>query len=180
MPYRYALAPWRGSVHRYDTPQPVDTTPALPATTGNTMKNRYSPRNQPTVPVLDRHGQPLAPARSSRIRRWLETRRASKVWQEGIFAVQLHDLDAANCAIGNFALNLDPGETTGVAFTRESPDGKRRNVVGAYEHQHRNQDISRGLSQRHECRRNRRSRLRRRPARFDNRKMNTALHSPKV
>ena len=95
---------------------------------------------------------------------------ATKIWIKGTFAVQLHDLDADNCQIGNFALNLDPGQTTGVAVTRESPDGKHRTIVGAYDRQHRNREIHHGLDQRRDCRRNRRDRLRRRPTRFNNRK----------
>ena len=133
------------------------------------MTERQSPHNRTTVPVLDRHGQPLAPARPSRVRQWLESGRAHKVWVKGIFAVQLNDLDATTATTGDFAFNLDPGETTGIAITRESPGGKSRTIVGAYEHQHRNQEIHRNLDSRRDCRRNRRSRLRRRPARFNNR-----------
>ena len=138
------------------------------------MTTRRGPHNQTTVPVLDRHGQPLAPARPSRVRRWLESGHATKVWIKGIFAVQLHDLDAATAITGGFAFNMDPGETTGIAITRESPDGQHRTIVGAYEHQHRNKDIHRNLNDRRDCRRNRRCRLRRRPARFDNRANNSA------
>ena len=133
------------------------------------MTTRQGPHNQTTVPVLDRHGQPLAPARPSRVRRWLESGRATKVWIKGIFAVQLHDRSAAHANTGHFAFNMDPGETTGIAITRESPDGQHRTIVGAYEHQHRNREIHRNLNDRRDCRRNRRSRLRCRPARFNNR-----------
>ena len=133
------------------------------------MTERKSPHNYTTVPVLDRNGQPLAPARPSRVRRWLESGRAHKVWVKGIFAVQLNDLDPATAITGDFALNLDPGETTGVAITRESPDGKCRTPVGAYEHQHRNKDIHHQLDDRRQYRRTRRCRLRRRPQRSNNR-----------
>ena len=133
------------------------------------MTQRQSPHNSTTVPVLDRHEQPLAPARPSRVRRWLESGRAHKVWIKGIFAVQLNDLDATTATTGDFALNMDPGETSGVAITRESPDGKSRAIVGAYEHQHRNKEIHRELNSRRDCRRTRRYRLRNRPARFNNR-----------
>ena len=133
------------------------------------MTERKSPHNYTIVPVLNRNGQPLAPARPSRVRRWLESGRAHKVWVKGIFAVQLNDLEATTTTTGIFALNLDPGETTGVAITRESPYVKRRAIVGAYEHQHRNKDIHHQLDSRRQYRRTRRCRLRRRPARFDNR-----------
>ena len=66
---------------------------------------------------------------------------------------------AAHANTGHLAFNMDPGETTGIAITRESPDSQHRTIVGTYEHQHRNLDIHR----------NRRSRLRCRPARFSNR-----------
>ena len=138
------------------------------------MTTHRGPHNQTTVPVLDRHDQPLAPARPSRVRHWLESGRATKVWVKGIFAVQIHDRDAATSTKGNFAFNMDPGETSGIAITRESQDGEHRTIVGAYEHQHRNRDIHRNLNDRRDCRRNRRSRLRRRPARFNNRANNSA------
>ena len=133
------------------------------------MTTRKGQNNQTTVPVLDQNGHPLAPAKPSRVRRWLETGRATKVWIKHIFAVQLHDLDGEDLNSGNFPLNLDPGKTAGIAVTRESSDGRRRAIVGAHEHQHRNQEIRNGLTDRRKHRRNRRGRLRRRPARFDNR-----------
>ena len=133
------------------------------------MTQRQSPHNQNTAPVLDRHGQPLAPARPSRVRRWLESGRAHQVRIKGIFAVQLDDQDAATAITGDFAFNMDPGKTSGIAITRESPDGQHRTIVGTYEHQHRNQEIHHKLDDRRRYRRNRRCHLRRRPARFNNR-----------
>lgn len=133
------------------------------------MSTRTSPHNQPTVPVLDCHGTPLAPAKPSRVRCWLESGRATKVWIKDIFAVQLHDLDADDATVPPTALNLDPGETTGVAITRETSDHQCRAIVGAYEHQHRNREIRNQLTDRSRYRRTRRGRLRRRPARFHNR-----------
>ena len=133
------------------------------------MSQRHSPYNHTTVPVLDRHGQPLAPARPSRVRKWLESGRATKVWIKGIFAVQLGDRDVAGSTVGHFALNVTPGETSGIVITREAGGGKHRTVVGAYEHQHRNGEIHRNLDDRRDKRRNRRGRIRHRPARFDHR-----------
>ena len=133
------------------------------------MNTRRGPHNQTTVPVLDCHGQPLAPAKPSRVRRWLESGRATKVWIKGIFTAQLNDLDAAKAITNNFAFNMDPGETSGIAITRESHDGEHRTIVGAYEHHHRNKEIHHKLDHRRDCRRNRRSRLRHRPTRFSNR-----------
>ena len=85
------------------------------------MTERKSPHNQTTIPVLDQHGLPLAPARPSRVRQWLESGRATKVWIKGIFAVQLHDLNADTAITGNFALNMDPGHTTGIAIHANLP-----------------------------------------------------------
>ena len=133
------------------------------------MTERQSPHNCTTVPVLDRHSQPLAPAKPSRVRRWLESGRATKIWINGIFAVQLDDVDAENTTVGEFALNINTGETSGVAITRETHSGKHRTIVGACEHQHRNREIKNNLDDRRQHRRNRRARLRRRPERRDNR-----------
>ena len=117
-----------------NTPQPVDFTRDYhPTTKGfNTMTERQSPHNRTTVPALDRYGQPLDPARPSRVRRWLESGRAHKVWIKGIFAVPLNDQDAATAITSNFAFDMDPGETTGIAITRESHDGEHRTIVGTY------------------------------------------------
>ena len=81
------------------------------------MTTRQGPHNQTTVPVLDRHGQPLAPARPSRVQHWLESGPATKVWVKGIFAVQIRDRNAAYANTGQFAFNLDTGETTSIAIT---------------------------------------------------------------
>ena len=94
------------------------------------------------------------------------------MWIKGIFAVQFTDVDAVHAITGDLALNMDPGETTGIAITRDSHDDAQRTIVGAYEYQHRNRDIHRNLESRREKRRNRRGRLRRLPARFNNRANN--------
>ena len=135
------------------------------------MPTRKGPNNQATVPVLDKNGTPLSPARPSRVRSWLESGRASKVWSDNIFAVQLHDIDAANAnAITQpMTLGLDIGKTTGISITRESEDGSSREIVGAYEHIHRNNEIRDRLADRRDYRKGRRHRLRRRPQRSKNR-----------
>ncbi len=78
------------------------------------MTARQGRNNQTTVPVLDHHGNPLAPARPSRVRRWLKSSRGQKVWIKGIFAVQLTDVNAAHAITGDLALNMDPSETSGL------------------------------------------------------------------
>ena len=133
------------------------------------MATRISGHNQASVPVLDKKGQPLCPARPSRVRSWIESGRATKTRINGIFAVQLENVDASECQSGHIALNVDPGQVSGIAITLESEQGKNRTIVGAYEHRHRNRDIKRSLDKRRMSRRRRRSRLRHRPARFNNR-----------
>ena len=133
------------------------------------MMRHRSPSNQTTVPVLDRHGVPLAPTRPSRARRWLETGRATKVWRGGHFAVQRHDLDSAECEVPAVSLRIDPGyRNTGMVVAISLPDGSVQ-VVAGYVVQHRTNRIVESMTQRSVMRRGRRGRLRRRPARFDNR-----------
>ena len=133
------------------------------------MTRHISPYNQTSVPVLDRDGQPIAPTRPSRARRWTESGRAVRVWKNGQFAVQLADTEADNCITPDMSVNVNPGNrTTGVAVTLNAPDGTAK-VVKACEVKHRGQAISQRMKARSSHRKNRRGRLRRRPARFDNR-----------
>ena len=133
------------------------------------MMRHRSPSNQPTVPVLDRNGVPLAPTRPSRARHWLETGRATKVWRNGHFAVQRHDLDAAKCEVPAVSLRIDPGyRYTGMAVVLHLPHNAVQ-VAAGYVVRHRTSRIVDGMAHRKAMRRVRRGRLRRRPARFDNR-----------
>ena len=132
------------------------------------MTRHTSPHNQTTVPVLNRDGAPLAPTRPSRARRWLETGKAVRCWKHGRFAVQLVNHQADNCTVPEMTLGIDPGERrTGMAVTLQTQEGSR--VVAAVEIHHRGSQITSAMTKRSSLRRNRRGRLRRRPARFDNR-----------
>ena len=134
------------------------------------MTRHLSPHNLIAVPVLDCNGNPLAPTRPSRARRWLESGRAVKVWRNQHFAIQLLDTDVQDCTIPDMALNIDPGyRTTGIAIVIVKPDNAVQ-VVSGYELRHRGKQIVARMLARRSHRRNRRSRLRRRPARFNNRK----------
>ena len=83
--------------------------------------------------------------------------------------MQLLDIDAQNCTVPEMALNIDPGYlATGIAIVIVKPAGSIQ-VVGGYELRHRGKSIVAQMSSRRLHRRNRRSRLRRRPARFSNR-----------
>ena len=132
------------------------------------MTRHISPHNQTTVPVLDRDGAPMAPTRPSRARRWLETGRAVRCWKHGRFAVQIVNRSATQSVVPEMALGIDPGaRKTGMAATIQNQEGSK--VVAAVEIHHRGHRITSAMSTRRTLRRNRRGRLRRRPARFDNR-----------
>ena len=132
------------------------------------MTRHISPHNQTSVPVLDKGGAPLAPTRPSRARRWIESGRAVRRWKHGRFAVQLLNRSADQSVTPEMALGIDPGaRNTGMTVTVQNQEGSK--VVAALEIQHRGHRISSAMSTRRTLRRNRRGRLRRRPAKFDNR-----------
>ena len=134
------------------------------------MTRHLSLHNLIAVPVLDCNGNPLAPTRPSRARRWLESGRAVKVWRNQHFAIQLLDTDVQDCTIPDMALNIDPGyRTTGIAIVIVKPEASVQ-VIAGYELPHRGKYIVAQMLSRRSHRRNRRSRLRRRPARFSNRR----------
>ena len=132
------------------------------------MSRHISPHNQTSVPVLDKGGTPLAPTRPSRARRWLETGKAVRCWKHGRFAVQLVNHQADDCTVPEMNLGIDPGtRKTGMAVTVQTQEGPK--VVAAVEIHHRGSQITSAMTTRSSLRNNRRGRLRRRPARFDNR-----------
>ena len=132
------------------------------------MSRHISPHNQTTVPVLDRDGAPLAPTRPSRARRWLEAGKAVRCRKHGRFAVQLTNRSAPQSITPEMTLGIDPGvRRTGMAVTIQNQEGSK--VVAAVEIHHRGRHITQAMSKRRSHRNNRRGRLRRRPARFDNR-----------
>ena len=134
------------------------------------MTRHLSPHNQITVPVLDCNYRPLAPTRPSRARRWLEFGRAVKVWRNQNFAIRLLDTAVEDCTTPDMAVNIDPGyRSTGIAIVIVKP-GNSVQVVGGCELRHRGKHIVARMLARRSYRRNRRSRLRRRPARFNNRR----------
>ena len=132
------------------------------------MTRHISPNNQTTVPVLDQDGNPLTPTRPSRARRWLETGKAIKCWTHGRFAVKLLNIQASQCTVPETTLNINPGaRNSGLTVTVQTQDGAK--VVSANELHHRGHRISQAMISRRSHRTNRRGRLRRRPARFNNR-----------
>ena len=135
------------------------------------MKRRSEdPTNQNTVPVLDCDGSPLMPTRPSRVRRLMRQGRARKRWVNGLFCVQMLDVDAddPNVEIEGVELNIDPGaNATGMAVVSETPEGRRAHAL--VELRHRGVRIKNKMDRRRSLRRNRRGRLRNRQPRFDNR-----------
>ena len=132
------------------------------------MTRQISPDNQKTVPVLDTEGKPLVPTRPSRARRWLETGKAKKVWVQGHFAVQLTE-NLNDSSTPEMSINIDPGaKVTGIAVVIHNETNKAT-AVASFELHHRGHIVSQRMQARKAHRRSRRSRLRRRPARFNNR-----------
>ena len=143
------------------------------------MTRQTSPNNQKTIPVLNNDGTPLAPTRPSRARRWIETGKAAKEWKHGLFAVRLvsHLQEAVTPEI---SLNIDPGaKSTGIAVVVQKPNNETTAIAGLEIH-HRGDLVSRSMTTRKVHRRNRRSRLRRRPARFLNRTRKEGWLPPSV
>ena len=85
------------------------------------------------------------------------------------FTIRIVDIKAENCAFQALRVKLDPGsKATGIALVRET-EGKGVAVVNLFELVHRGRQISEALTARRGHRRLRRSKLRYRPPRFDNR-----------
>lgn len=129
-----------------------------------------------SVFVLDRSGQPLMPCTEKRARLLLARGRA-RVHRLLPFAIRLIDRQAADCALQPLQIKLDPGsKITGVALTRLaehiSSAGKvqiETAVLSLFELIHRGRHISEALTARRQMRRRRRSTLRYRAPRFNNR-----------
>ena len=128
------------------------------------------PTNRNTVPVLDSEGSPLMPTRPSRARRLMRRGRAERRWVKGMFCVQMTDVGAnnPNVEVDGVELNIDPGaQATGLAVVSETPDGRRAHAL--LELRHRGTLIRNKMDKRRAMRRSRRSRIRNRQPRFDNR-----------
>ena len=128
------------------------------------------PTNQNTVPVVDVGGRPLMPTRPSQARRLIRQGRAKKLWTKGVFCVQVLDVDAdhPDVEVDGVELNIDPGsKATGMAVVSDTPNGRRAHAL--IEVRYRGSCIRNRMDRRRAFRRGRRSRLRNRQPRFDNR-----------
>ena len=116
---------------------------------------------------MDKQGTPLMPCSEKRARLLLERGRA-RVHRIMPFVIRLVGLKAENCAFQSLRIKLDPGsKTTGVAVVLEKSD--RLSVLNLFELIHRGRQIGEALTARRALRRRRRSNLRYRAPRFNNR-----------
>lgn len=119
--------------------------------------------------VLDKHKQPLMPCSEKRARLLLDRGRA-RVHKLYPFTIRLVDRTVEESELQPIELKLDPGsKATGIAVVRKGDDEKPTAVLFLAELAHRGKQISEALTARVAHRRHRRSNLRYRPARFDNR-----------
>ncbi|MFH7321407.1 RNA-guided endonuclease IscB [Desulfurivibrio sp. D14AmB] len=117
--------------------------------------------------VLDKRKRPLMPCSEKRARLLL-TRGRARVHRLKPFTIRLRDRTRADCALQPLRVKLDPGsKVTGIALVREADE--RQHILHLAELRHRGQRIRDRLEARRAFRRRRRSNLRHRPARFDNR-----------
>ena len=135
------------------------------------------PEDQPRVPVISADGQPLIPCRPKRARVLLRDGRATKTWVNGNFAIRMTDRTRDESTVPEMSLGITPGsKVTGFAVTKDQDETqdqdetRERRVVHAMELEHIGHRISTQLKKRASNRRNRRSRLRFRQPRFDNRR----------
>jgi len=115
--------------------------------------------------VLDRQKNPLMPCSEKRARLLLARRRAVVV---RVYPFTLRLKDRTGGTVQKVVLKIDPGsKETGLAVSRVSAQGEH--VLCLIELIHRGRQISKALGQRRGCRRRRRSQLRYRAPRFNNR-----------
>ena len=117
------------------------------------------------VLVLDRKKNPLMPCSEKRAQLLLARRRAVVV---RVYPFTIRLKDRAGGAVQKVVLKIDPGsKETGLAVSRVSAQGEH--VLCLIELIHRGRQIRKTLDQRRGCRRRRRSQLRYRAPRFNNR-----------
>ena len=111
------------------------------------LTRKASPQNQNTVPVLNTDGTPLTPTKPSRTRRWIESRKATKEWRHGLFAVRLVD-NLSNPQTADISLNIDPGsKVTGITIVAHQ-DNQEATAIAAFELHHRGHQVTQNLIKR--------------------------------
>ena len=130
-----------------------------------------TPTPQNYIPVLTQRGRSLAPCHPCRARGLVRQGKASFVHRKGIRCIVLHRSRVPKVKnASKLEIRINPGsETTGIAITRDHPDGSRTAVM-ALEFRHQGRAVTRRMTKRQQKRRNRRYRkVRYREPRFDNR-----------
>jgi 5-methylcytosine-specific restriction endonuclease McrA len=118
-----------------------------------------------SVFVLDKRKHPLMPCSEKRARLLLARGRAVVV---RVYPFTIRLKDRVGGAVQPLRIKIDPGsKVTGVAVVREN--GQAQHVLALMELVHRGRHISKALDQRRAFRRRRRSQLRYRAPRFNNR-----------
>ena len=136
--------------------------------------------NHLPTPIYSSDDHPLMPCHPARARKLLRNGRAVPHHTKGIFGIRLLDRNRADSEVQDTALRIDPGSnTTGIAVTTDDEDGQRT-VLAAAEIKHRAQSIKATMTARRQHRRNRRSRLRHRAPRFNNRRRKPGTLPPSV
>ena len=134
------------------------------------------------IPVLTRNKRPLAPCHPSRAKSLVAKGKAAFKYRYGIRCIVLHKSNIPKVKKSSMlTLQLNPGSrTTGLAVTRENPDGSRSCLL-ILEIHHRGRYITKKLSERRNKRRNRRGRKTRyRQPRFQHRKRPVGWLAPSI
>lgn len=131
--------------------------------------------------VLDKRKKPLMPCSEKRARQLIERGRAV-VHKMRPFSIRLKDRLAGESSFQPLHVKIDPGsKTTGLAVVREDEQKpENQSVLSLFELIHRGFQIKQALEQRRAFRRRRRSQLRYRPARFNNRTKPTGWLPPSL
>ena len=117
--------------------------------------------------VVDKHKKPLMPTSEKRAKLLLGRGRAVVIKMYP-FTIRLKDRIGGE--VQPIRIKIDPGsQSTGVAVVRENQETRESHVANLFQINHRGRVISARLTARRQMRRRRRSRLRYRAARFDNR-----------
>lgn len=133
------------------------------------------------VPVVDAEEQPLAPCHPTRARLLLKSGRAKPYRRWDVFAIQLSNKVIPPEEVHQSTLAIDPGaDHTGMAVFRQNPNTSKRTALLALTLHHRGKQIKRRMKQRKDYRRRRRSHLRYRAPRFNNRTKPEGWLAPSV
>ena len=126
--------------------------------------------NYQPVPVYSSDAQPLMPTHPARARKLLAQGRAVPHHVKDMFGIRLLDRTHTESSVQGVAVNIDSGsQTTGIAVVTDDQQGQRA-VLATLEIKHRAFTIKASLAKRRNYRRTRRSRLRFRKPRFNNRR----------